>query len=103
MSLMSNNNPHPEIISKSVNFYINSENYADANAIGTQLIIPLAKRLSIQQVEQVVRACAENDQIKYSHQKMAVLQNIRDCKIIPLDQFNTLLVTYGINDVPPVA
>lgn len=96
-----NKNVRPKIVEKAVNYYIGSDNFAAANDIGSQLIIPLAKYLQPAQIEQIVRACAENGQIRESYQKNAVLHHIRKCEIIPIAEFNELLVRFGILPIDP--
>jgi len=89
-------NIHPVFVQHAIELYKDSGSFATANSIGSRLIIPLAKHIPPNDVEGIVQACAENNQIKDSFERERVLNRIRRSEIIPTEVFDALLVKYGL-------
>lgn len=91
-------NVHPSLVQRAIALYKDSGSFARANFIGTRLIIPLAKLIPPADVEDLVRACAENSQIRDSFDRDGVLNRIRKSELIPAEDFDALLVHYGLRE-----
>lgn len=94
------NNIHPSIVRRAILAYMSSESFNEANYIGTQLIIPLAEGILPDDIGLIIKACADNQQISMSFEKNHVLHYLRDCEIIPTQDFN-LLLTQNLIDIDP--
>ena len=93
--LISWGNINPTIIERAVDLYINSENYYEANTIGTQLI-PNARLIPPEAIERIITASEQNSQIRGSRERDNVLVALRDSNQIPIERFNDLLLQNGI-------
>ncbi len=98
---------HPAIVERAVNLYISSPFYQTANNVGRFLIIPLASLITPDEIESIIDACEQNQQIKNSHARLEVLIALRNSERVPIEQFDDLLRRNGIeieleavNDAP---
>jgi hypothetical protein len=89
-------NIHPAFVQRAIELYKDSGSFAEANAIGSRLIIPLAKHIPANDVEGIIRACAENGQIRDSFERGPVLSRIRKSEIISLEEFSAFSIKYGL-------
>lgn len=84
-----------EFIHLAVQMYINSENFDQANLRSTDLIVPSARYLDREQIEQIIRAARENSQILHSYELRSVFYAIRNSRVISEENLNKLLTSYG--------
>jgi hypothetical protein len=92
-------NIHPAVVSKAVDYYIDSGSFVTANSRAQTLVTSVIESLTEHQIEQIVQACDENNQIAGSYEKNKLLRNIRRSLIIPEGQFNQLLTDHHIPDI----
>jgi hypothetical protein len=87
---------HPDLVPRAVELYVQSKSYDSANIRGTELIIPLAEYLTIEQIEIIIKGISENEQIKNSFKVKDILTCIQSTNKISNKEFSNLIKKYSL-------
>lgn len=88
--------PHPEFVPRAVELYVQSSSWKSANKLGTELIIPLAKYLTEEYIETIIKGISENKEVEGSFKAKDVLICIQSTNIISEEKFNSLIKKYSL-------
>lgn len=88
--------PHPEFVPRAVELYVQSNSWKSANKLGTELIIPLAKYLTAEYIETIIKGISENKEVESSFKAKNVLMCIQSTNIISEEEFNNLIKKYSL-------
>ena len=88
--------PYPDFVPHVVELYIQSTSWESANKLGTELIIPLAKYLTAEYIETIIKGISENEKLKSSFKAKNVLNCIQFTNIISEEEFNNLIKKYSL-------
>ncbi len=86
-----------EILERAVGLYCDSGSFAQANTIGTEIIVPLVPYMTVTQIENVVECAATNDQIRGSFELRPVLNWLR-MWYSSEGEFDVLLIEHGLKE-----
>lgn len=78
--------PRPELVEPAIAIYAGAGSYRGAEMLGQSVILPVAPLLSPQQVEAVLNAARDNDQISHAAGTPAVLEQLFDLTKVKLPQ-----------------
>lgn len=87
-----------EFVDRALEFYSDSGSFDKANTRAKTLIIPLTAVMSAKHVKRTIEACGNNGEIKHSFQCKKVIDALRQRKLLPDQDFETLLVENGLSD-----
>lgn len=91
--------PHPDFVPRAVELYVQSNSWKSANKVGTELIIPLAKYLTAEYIETIIKGISENKEVKGSFKAKNVLSCIQSTNIISKEKFNNLIKKYSLEKI----
>ena len=89
---------HPDFVPRAVELYVESESYDSANTRGTELIIPLAKYLTIKEIEIIIEGISKNTELEGSFKVKNVLTSIQSTSKISKEEFDNLIKKYNLQD-----
>lgn len=86
-----------EVADRMVKLYVSSDSFDDANSFAPVINIH-ASDFNKEQVENIVRACGDNFQIRNSFEKGAVINSLRKNKNFSDEEYNQLLIDSGLKE-----
>jgi hypothetical protein len=90
--------PYADFVPHAVELYLQSTSWESANKLGTELIIPLAKYLTAEYIETIIKGMSENEKLKSSFKAKNVLICIESTNIISEEEFNNLIKKYSLEE-----
>jgi hypothetical protein len=91
--------PKPAYVNPAIQMYAGANSFAEANSIGARIIIPLAKYFRPSDIEKIIQAAAQNNQITYSKMLKSVIKNLREAMIISDQALDEMLRQYNLEAI----
>jgi hypothetical protein len=91
--------PHPEVVEYAVALYISSSNFALANQRARNMLPALCAYLKPEQVERIIKAGRENEQLLGSTSLHGLFHALRHSERVSVEQFDTLLRQHGFDEL----